>query len=232
MKKILPIIVILSIGIYLLYKVYQFSLAWQESKPLSFEVPKDYIELFRDEFRNKVSSIVTFNSEFREPFSSFILDKRLDVIIYKLRTKGDISLTTFIKLVEGGSSQSKEIIYNNMPQRHYDLKSKSGRVFPVSNILFTLDADSITVINDNSRSIYSCMMRSMSLKYEQNGKVDIIAESNKIGLIETKKILMNIIFFKRGTNIFVMMISDVDEKKILKYNNLESFIKSDTIEKL
>lgn len=204
---------------------YQFYISSSQDLPMSFDLPKDYKELFSEDKRSQINSVYTYNSKVRTPISTFKFNNDYSLAIFKLPLQNDVSFLKGIKMSQENAYFTKGIVYSDISQNGIDLRCRSVVQAKLSNLYLKLNGDALKIIVRND-SILSCALnfRNFSLSYGLDDDVEVFAgsESGVFSFGKTKSV--NLLFKKRNGFIYFIMLSGNDKKKGIEEDTLNNLI--------
>jgi hypothetical protein len=168
-KKLRKIVYVVVGSIALLYCsniMYQFYISFSQKLPISFDLPKDYQELFLEDKRSQINSVYTDNSKVRTSVSNFKFNNDYSLTIFKLPIQKDVSLIKVIKMSQGNAYFTKGIVYSDVGQEGIVLKCRSGVQKKLSTLYLKLNGDALkTIVKNDSVVSYALNFRNFSLSY-------------------------------------------------------------------
>lgn len=231
-KKILKIIGFSLSGLVLGYmlfsaisSMYKLARSFSEDSMMNKSISKEYADLFRDEYKSKIDTGVTYFSKVRHPVTTLSLDKNYPLLIFKMDLTRDVSLPDVITEVSKEyPSPNTGIVYNLIRERLFNLIYLSGKPSFSDSIYFYVQGDSIkTVVSNDSMVGYHLYCRNFSLAYKKDGIKDIAAYNE--GFEVFRKFPVNLLFLKRDKALYFLLMSVKDKKLPFKENQLLEMIR-------
>ena len=213
-KRLLRVVIIsialLSFFIYLSIKIIEG--AKQLNKDFEANLPSTYTfedsNLIARKFWPEINVNEIARNKLRNPVSLLVVDKKFNLIIYKLTLQEDRSLNQIISFNRKKSFRSSKYSYrvigNNIPF-HFDYKG--GEIHPVREVHLAIWGDSISQeITSDSIVSYRFLIGNMSLTYDSENGADILVEGKEELFGMTTTIPMNLLFRKRGRDLYLFLL--------------------------
>jgi len=222
-KKKWKILLIICVGAFFLILVVKIIIAilitnrsFKEDLPSTYQLPAEDSLLIRDLYRDKINVNVIHNSKVREPISMLFFDQNYHIIIHKIKLARDIPLQSIFHTQIKNARRSTGIPYNLYGDHiFFYFQCKTGLTHPVSEVYLTLSGDSLKTIAENdSIAAYHLLCKNLSVRYEENGLVDIFV-IGKENILGAPIIPMDILFLRRQKNLYFLLLTPKSQNKVV-----------------
>lgn len=187
--------------------------------------PGDF-DLVSNKYMSRLQGGVAYQSSNRNPVSFMPFDKSYYLITYKIDLTKNTSwsniLNVTFKSVEPTNMDVYTVISENAFYRfeYHDVLTK-----PVSKIYLTLSGDSLrTVVTNDSIVSYHLLCNNFSIKYNEKEAVDIFVIGNEKAFGTTTVIPMDLLFLKRDSVVYLMMMTPNDPKSVISSDLLYNVV--------
>jgi hypothetical protein len=184
----------------------QSTRAFYEYLPPDSSLSPEYADLISERYRGRINSVYTLRSKIRNPISFISLSDQFRIMIYKIPLKRDVSFINNVKTLKGGSGMTVMVTYLVMESQMFKLRYAQGEVGSVSGLFLNLDGEDISPLVRNDSCIYyrlSC--KNLSLRYGQNGPVDLFIENT--GRAFDRYFPLEVLLMKRNQAAFLMLMT-------------------------
>jgi hypothetical protein len=229
-RKIKLIVIGLSLGflIFLAFKIVDGFVEIQNDMakdlPPTYEIPSEDSSIISKKYLGKLKANEIIRRQGREPVSLIYFDRKYHLIIYKFTLDKSIPLGDLLHLTIKNVDQTIGAVYKVISHNNFfkfQLNDAPGR--SVSNVYLTLAGDSLqNVVKNDSMVGYHLSCTNLSIRYDENGPIDIFMVGAEKMLGATTDIPMNILFSKQKRNLFLLIMTPNNSNStippILLYN--------------
>ena len=220
--RIIVLIFCLAILIFVIVKlvvaIIETNRSFEEDLPVSYSLTSEDSLLIKDIYRQKIKVNVVHNSKVRGPVSMLFFDQSYHLIIYKIHLlSGNLPLQNILQTQIRNADRSVGYPYTIYTDNiNFKFQCKAGLVSSVSKVYLTVSGDSLRTIAKNDSIIaYNLDCKNLSIRYQDQGPVDIFVVGNEKFLSGTNAIPMDILFLKRDDNLYFLLLTPRNEKGIL-----------------
>jgi hypothetical protein len=187
--------------------------------------PKEYLDLFPDSIKKKMSVLQTLIIKFQNPISEFAFDdKKYFIQIFRLNVVNDQSLDKLITLSNHSNLMTNAVTYYRLGPV-FDINYKTGRN-KASHINLNLYGERVNTIlrNDTIACFYS-HFKIFSINYNRSDTTVIwsTTEGHETP-IPSFTLPIDIIFIKKHKAVYFLVMSVNDRSTILEPNKLYNLI--------
>jgi len=170
-------------------------------------------------------------NEVRQPISILTIDSEYNLLMYKINISSNLPISNLLQISSKDQQPTPGYSYRTIsfgPQELFfrgpvsmaDSIEKASKVY-VS--LFATNIPKIFIQNDSLIVLY-LKCRTFSLKYSQNGLVDIYGRINKEREDVIDAVPINVLFLKRGTSLYFCLASSDNKDSQIDPGFFYSFI--------
>lgn len=195
----------------------QNRLGLNEQLPASYSLSSEDSSLIAINYRRQIKVNQVYKSKLRNPVSLVYFGKEYQLIIYKIDLFKDISLKNLFHIQIKSMDQSTGISYLIVDHNlFFNFKYKAGLIPTVSKIFFTLSGDSLQTLSESDSMIsYHLLCNNFSLRYSEQGPVDIFVAGKERGLGTTTQISMDLLFLNRNHAVYLLIMTPKDSKSTI-----------------
>lgn len=179
-----------------------------------------YNELFNVVARDKFNIPTTIKNKDQEPVSSYIYDKRFDVLVYSVILSKKLSLKNIVNLRNGVSEKNNnDRAYLNMSNDEYKMYKGIDSIGYVSTLNVRFNSDSNKYVFKDDRVIcYYYKLKSFSINYNDK-PYDIMINSDGSG------IPLSTAFIKKGNVFYVIIMTPATGEREIQQDQLYNIIR-------
>jgi hypothetical protein len=181
--------------------------AFKDDLPSTYIMANEDSLLFKSNFYNRLKVVEIRNSMVRPHISRLLLDDKYPLFICKLDSSNSL-WTDSIKFITGYPQRSTGIIYNSFGENlFYRFQYSATSIRSSESLVMTFsDKDFKQTFRSESIVSYRAFCTAASIKYWGNDSVNIYIDTEKNN-ITREGIEMDVIFWKKGRNMFLLLLT-------------------------
>jgi hypothetical protein len=208
MKVGILIIFIIVVVILIVY-IPRIGLKTEAEYPRTFSyvIPQEYLNLFSDVNKVKMTSLRTVNIKFRNSISNIGYNKNYYIQIYKLDSTFNIPVREAINENYEFNHGYHDVPYDINEQYCAEFVYKLYRPTKPSKIYLSLSGNNTQILKKNdSIACYYSNFQNFSIKFQKDADDDIYAKANSDNFL-TKEVPLEVLFLKRQKNLYLILMS-------------------------
>jgi hypothetical protein len=199
------------------------------SPKFSFISPKEYTDLFNDSAKEKTTLYVTNLIKGRCPISEYNYDGNYSVIIYQIDVWPNATLSSLLKSGKKQRDLSFGRVYSILDIAQLNLYYACDSVPISDNIFLTFYGDSaINIFRSDSISCVKLQMDKLFIQNNKSQETDIKLEIRKP---LAARIPIEIVFIRRRSGVFLVIISSISETHYLSGDLPQSILNNNFFKK-
>jgi len=202
--------------------VQQTMRAFEEELPPTYALTHDDSMFLNDRSLKKITVSEVRNSKVRPSISVLLYDSSYWLYRCKVALKTDLPLNKIFHEEHKGAETTTGQTYGIINDAdYYSFRYAAGPLNAVSQIYFTISADSLETIKSNDSLVaFHCLLYNLSLKYEEDHPVDIYVAGENSGIITRTIIPADILFVKKDSALYFSLMSPTNNKYPVSANLL------------
>jgi len=186
-----------------------------ELYPFTHSFPPEDSSLFAKKYLNKIDVDEIAHMSGRGPISLFTFEKKEEIIVYRIDLLKDTGLSNVLNLSRKSSSETVRMSYMPVKFDNFTFECHVAQLLPVHRIFISFSGELIGRIeNDTVLSVQS-KSRNFSVKYTEEGPVDILIEGRLHLPFFQASVPMNLLLLRRGTAVFLFLMAPLDGRSSL-----------------
>ena len=177
--------------------------------PMTQVVRPEDSSLISRKYIDKVRSHENINNRVRSSVSFLYFDDTYHLVIYKIDSTGNKSLSNLLEIKTGNSKRTDEEVYHIVEFNGFSrLQWRPVPPRAVSKIYVILKGDSLNKVAANDSIVsYHLLCKSFSIKFSPEGPVEVnmIGEDRPFGRTEISPV--DLLFLKRNEAVYLLIMT-------------------------
>jgi hypothetical protein len=191
--------------------------SFADDLPLTYSIPSEDSIVIAKKYLPKLKANKIVHSRNRGPISLIYFDTVYYLIFYRIDLIKDGPLKevlhTDIESVDRTTGTVYTVINHN---NFFQFQFQAGPANPVSNIYLTLAGDSLkNLVENDSVMSYHLLCKNLSIRYTENGPIDLFVVGQEGMLASTAIIPMDLVFLDRDGAVYLLIMTPNDPKSTI-----------------
>ncbi len=170
-------------------------------------IPRDYENLFKPEIRDKLKLLNSYERSLHDTVSNFLYDGKLNVQIYKLSDRFNLSLKHTLIESYQQSELENDTVYYSVDESPIEIMDRVviSKIDKPTNIFISLYGNNSRIVaKGDSLADYYLEFKNLSIKYKADGPLELFAQ---VGKLAHGPVPLEILFIRQNNKLYILFIS-------------------------